>query len=147
AAAALALAAVPGRVPGRVFTGTWIAVSAADLALVAIAWAGYRPGRGYGWAENVAWIPGAGGSYHVAVGAVGLSLPALPAFLFLAVGVSSLREPRRAKAYVCLFLSLQTVCLGLFTALDLILFFVYFDLSIVGMFFVIAGWGHGGQAR
>src|SRR5499426_1094406 len=147
AAAALALAAVPGRVPGRVFTGTWIAVSAADLALVAIAWAGYRPGRGYGWAENVAWIPGAGISYHVGVDGLSLPLTALTAFLFLAVAVYSLRETRRVKAYVCLFLSLQTVCLGLFTALDLILFFIYFDLSIVGMYFVIAGWGHGGQAR
>src|SRR5262249_58938773 len=58
-----------------------------------------------------------------------------------------LRQPRRVKAYVCLFLSLETVCLGLFTALDLILFFVYFDLFIVAMFFVIAGWGHAGQAR
>ena len=147
AAAALVLAAVPGRVPGRVFTGTWIAVSAADLALVAVAWAGYRPGSGYGWAENVAWIPGAGVSYHVGVDGLSLPLTALTAFLFLAVAVYSLRETRRVKAYVCLFLSLQTVCLGLFTALDLILFFVYFDLSIVGMYFVIAGWGHGGQAR
>ena len=147
AAAALALAVVPGRVPGRVFTGTWIAVSAADLALVAVAWARYRPGSGYGWAENVAWIPGAGVSYHVGVDGLSLPLTALTAFLFLAVAVYSLRETRRVKAYVCLFLSLQTVCLGLFTALDLILFFVYFDLSIVGMYFVIAGWGHGGRAR
>src|SRR5215831_2922587 len=138
AAAALALAVVPGRVPGRVFTGTWIAVSAADLALVAVAWARYRPGSGFGWAENVAWIPGAGVSYHVGIDGLSLPLTALTAFLFLAVAVYSLRETRRIKAYVCLFLSLQTVCLGLFTALDLILFFVYFD---------IAGWGHGGQAR
>ena len=79
----------------------------------------------------------------------GLSLPllALTAVLFLAVAVYSLRETRRVKSYVCLFLFLQAVSLGLFTALNLILFFVYFDLSIVGMFFVIAGWGHGQQAR
>jgi len=48
---------------------------------------------------------------------------------------------------VCLFLFLQTVSLGLFAALDLILFFLFFDLSIVGMYFVIAGWGHGERAR
>ncbi len=51
------------------------------------------------------------------------------------------------RALACLFLFLQTVSVGLFVALDLILFFVFFDLSIVGMYFVIAGWGHGERAR
>ena len=37
--------------------------------------------------------------------------------------------------------------LGLFVALDLILFFLFFDLSIVFMYFLIAGWGHGERAR
>src|SRR5262249_52170134 len=147
AAAALLLAAVPGRGPRQVFTGAWIAAGAADLVLVAVAWAGYQPGQGFGGSENVPWIPGAGVSYHVGVDGLSLPLVALTAVLFLAVAVYSLRETRRVKAYVCLFLALETVCLGLFTALDLILFFVYFDLSIVAMFFVIAGWGHAGQAR
>jgi NADH-quinone oxidoreductase subunit M len=48
---------------------------------------------------------------------------------------------------VVLFLGLQTVSLGLFVALDLILFFLFFDLSIVFMYFLIAGWGHGERAR
>ena len=43
--------------------------------------------------------------------------------------------------------SWSPICLGLFVAADLILFFVFFDLSIVGMYFVIAGWGHGERAR
>jgi NADH-quinone oxidoreductase subunit M len=46
-----------------------------------------------------------------------------------------------------LFLGLQTVSLGLFVALDLTLFFLFFDLSIVFMYFLIAGWGHGERAR
>ena len=62
-------------------------------------------------------------------------------------GQFALRETRRLKSYVALFLGLQTVSLGLFVALDLILFFLFFDLSIVGMYFVIAGWGHGDAAR
>jgi NADH-quinone oxidoreductase subunit M len=147
AAAALVLLAVPGRLPGRVFTVTWMAVSATDLALVIGAWAGYRAQRGFGWTEDAAWIPAAGVHYHVGVDGLSLPLVALTAVLFLAVAVYSVRESRRLKAYVCLFMFLQAVCLGLFTALDLILFFVYFDLSIVGMFFLIAGWGHGERAR
>ena len=46
-----------------------------------------------------------------------------------------------------LFLFMQTTCMGVFAAQDLIVFFVFFDLSIVGMYFVIAGWGHGDNRR
>src|SRR5215472_503900 len=150
AAAALALLAVPGRAPRGVFTWAWITVSAADLALVAAAWAGYEPQNprgGFGWTENAAWMPTIGVRYHLGVDGLSLPLLAMTAFLFLAVAVYSLRETRRVKSCTCLFLFLQTVSLGLFAALDLILFFVFFDLSIVGMYFVIAGWGHGERAR
>ena len=132
AAAALALLAVPGRTPRAVFVWAWIGVSAADLALVAAAWAGYDPRGGFGWTEDVPWIPTAGVRYHVGVDGLSLPLIAMTAVLFLAVAAWSLRETRRVKSYVCLFLFLQTVSLGLFAALDLILFFVFFDLSIVG---------------
>jgi NADH-quinone oxidoreductase subunit M len=146
--AAVVLLAVPDRAPRAVFGAVWVAVCAADLALVAAAWVvGHRPAGGFAWTEDAAWIPSAGIAYHVGVDGLSLPLVALTAVLFLAVAVYGLRETRRVKSYVCLFLFLQTVCLGLFTALDLILFFVYFDLSIVGMYFVIAGWGHGDQAR
>lgn len=147
AAAALVLLTMPRRVPRAAFTWSWIGVSAADLALVAAAWAGYAPAGGFGWTENVPWIPTVGVRYHIGVDGLSLPLLAMTAFLFLAVAVYSLRETGRVKAYVCLFLFLQTVSLGLFAALDLIVFFVFFDLSIVGMYFVIAGWGHGERAR
>jgi NADH-quinone oxidoreductase subunit M len=147
ALAAAALLAVPAGAPRAVFGGAWIAVSTADLALVIAAWAGYHPRGGFAWTEDVAWIPGAGVGYHVGVDGLSLPLLALTAVLFGAVAVYSLRQARRVKAYTCLFLFLDTVCLGLFTALNLILFFVYFDLSIVAMYFVIAGWGHGERAR
>src|SRR6266516_3225798 len=147
ALAAAGLLAVPTRAPRAVFLWAWVGVSAADLALVVAAWAGYRPHGGFGWTEVARWIPSAGVGYHVGVDGLSLPLLAMTAVLFLAVAVYSLRETRRPKSYVCLFLFLQAVCLGLFTALNLILFFVYFDLSIVGMYFVIAGWGHGERAR
>jgi NADH-quinone oxidoreductase subunit M len=144
---AAVLLAVPAGAPRAVFGGAWIAVAAADLALVIAAWASYHPRGGFAWTEDVGWIPGAGVGYHVGVDGLSLPLLAMTAVLFGAVAVYSLRQTRRVKAYTCLFLFLDTVCLGLFTALDLILFFVYFDLSIVAMYFVIAGWGHGERAR
>lgn len=147
AVVAVVLALVPRAAPPRVFVGAWIAVSALDLALVVAAWVGFDPGGGMQYEENARWIPTAGIGYHVGVDGLSLPLVALTAVLFLACAVYALRETRRVKAYVILFLGLQTVSLGLFVALDLILFFLFFDLSIVGMYFVVAGWGHGDRAR
>ncbi|MFG7943113.1 complex I subunit 4 family protein [Streptomyces cacaoi] len=141
------LLALPGPLPARWCTWTWVATAAVDLALVAVLWAGFEPGGGMQAEQRMRWIPGAGVGYHVGVDGLSLPLLALTCLLFLAAAGYSLRGTRATRAYVCLFLFLQTVCLGVFVALDLILFFVFFDLSIVGMYFVIAGWGHGERAR
>ncbi len=144
---AVVLLAVPATAPRRVFTGAWIGVSALDVVLVGVVWAGLAPGGGFSWQQQVPWIPSAGVSYHVGVDGLSLPLLALTAVLFGACAVFAWRETRRVKAYVTVFLALQTVCLGLFVALDLILFFLFFDLSIVAMYVLIAGWGHGEKAR
>jgi NADH-quinone oxidoreductase subunit M len=146
-AVAVVLLPVPARAPRRLFVWSWILTAAVDLALVIVAWLRFRPSGGMQFTERVPWIPQAGISYHVGVDGLSLPLVAMSAVLFLAVAIYSLSETRRPKAYVILFLFLQTVCLGLFVAQDLILFFLFFDLSIVGMFFVIAGWGHGPARR
>ncbi|MER7052518.1 MULTISPECIES: NADH-quinone oxidoreductase subunit M [unclassified Streptomyces] len=138
---------LPRTLPDRTYVGIWIATAAAELALVIGLWAGFDAGGGMRYEQRARWIPGAGVGYHVGVDGLSLPLVALTCLLFLAVAVHSLGERRRVRSYVCLFLFLQTVAIGLFVALDLILFFVFFDLSIVGMFFVIAGWGHGERAR
>ncbi|MFI6924338.1 NuoM family protein [Nonomuraea spiralis] len=138
---AAALLAVP-RLPAR---WIWTAASAADLALVVIMWVRYDGGIGH--EERLRWIPSLGAGYHVGVDGLSLPLIALTAVLFLACAVYSLNQPERPRTYAALFLFLQTVSTGLFAALDLLLFFVFFDLSIVGMYFVIVGWGHGDRAR
>lgn len=144
------LMALP-RLPGRAIAWTWVAVTAVDFALTAALWIGYVGGpdttRGMAYETSVRWIPSVGSGYHIGVDGLSLPLVAMTSLLFLAGAVYSLRERRRIRAYVVLFLFLQTVSLGLFVSLDLILFFVFFDLSIVGMYFVIAGWGHGQAAR
>ncbi|MFI0862724.1 NuoM family protein [Streptomyces smyrnaeus] len=141
------LALLPRTVGDRACVLVWIGTAAADLALVVALWAGFDPHGGMQYEQRVHWMPGAGVSYHVGVDGLSLPLVAMVCVLFLAVAVYSLRETRRVRAAACLFLFLQTVSVGLFVALDLILFFVFFDLSIVGMYFVIAGWGHGERAR
>ncbi|MEU5719053.1 NADH-quinone oxidoreductase subunit M [Streptomyces sp. NPDC020403] len=143
----VALMLSAGRFPERAYLWVWITTTAVELALVVVLWAEFDSQGGMQYEQRVRWIPGAGVGYHVGVDGLSLPLTALTCVLFLAVAVYSLRGTSRVRPYVCLFLFLQTASLGLFVALDLILFFVFFDLSIVGMFFVIAGWGHGERAR
>ncbi|MGY5883600.1 complex I subunit 4 family protein [Modestobacter lacusdianchii] len=145
-AAAAVLAVVP--VPDRVARWAWIAATLADLALVVWLCAAYESpaGSGLAFEQQVRWIPTVDSSYHVGVDGLSLPLLALTAVVFAACAVYGLREQHRPRALAALFLALQTTCLGLFAAQDLILFFVFFDLSIVGMYAAIAGWGTGRNA-
>jgi NADH-quinone oxidoreductase subunit M len=145
AAAVLAVA----RVPNAVARWSWLAVTVVELALVGAVLAGYRtpPDGGLAYAERVRWIPSVNSSYHVGVDGLSLPLLALTVVVFAACAVYALREERRPRIQAALFCFLEFTCLGLFVAQDLILFFVFFDLSIAGMYFAIAGWGHGNAAR
>ncbi|PSL07058.1 NADH dehydrogenase subunit M [Haloactinopolyspora alba] len=143
-------------VPERVASWAWVVTSAVDLALVGWMWWRFDPAvdasapgvaGGVDFDAKVRWIPSVDASYHVGVDGISLPLIAMSGVLFLACAVWSLRERHRPRTYAALFLFLQTACLGTFAALDLILFFVFFDLTIVAMYFVIAGWGHGDRRR
>ncbi len=147
--AAAAVLAAATQLPDRVARWAWLGVTAVELVLVVLAWAAYStpaPGA-LALEEQVQWIPGIGSSYHVGVDGLSLPLVALTNVVFAACAVYALREQNRPRVQAALFCFLQSVSLGLFVSADLILFFLFFDLSIVGMYFVIAGWGHGNAAR
>ncbi|MFF0522601.1 NuoM family protein [Actinomadura nitritigenes] len=139
----LAAGLVLPAVPRRAVPWVWIAVTLADLALVAGMWAAHGTGPGIAYETDVRWIPSVRAGYHVGLDGLSFPLVTLTAVLFAACAVYSVRQTHRVRAFAILFLFLETVCLGLFAALDLLLFFVFFDLSIVGMYFVILLWGHG----
>lgn len=147
-AAAVGVLVLPGDWDAAARWG-WVVITAADLVLAVLMWARYEtPGpNGLAFEERARWIPGVNSSYHVGVDGLSLPLVVMAAVIFLACAVFGLRGRDRSRAQVALFLFLQTVSLGLFVAADLIVFFVFFDLSIVAMYFVIAGWGHGDAGR
>jgi NADH-quinone oxidoreductase subunit M len=137
------------RVPDAVARWFWLAVALADLLLltvVTVAAGAVGPGQ-LAFEERLNWMPGVGTSYHLGVDGLSLPLLLLTDVIFAACAVWALREGQRPRQLAALFLFLQTTCLGVFAAQDLLLFFVFFDLSIVGMYFVIAGWGHGNARR
>lgn len=126
-----------------------IAIVSAALTLVgALAmWLQGVSGEGFSQVEELEWMPAIGAAYRVGVDGISLPLVLLSAVLFLValIYASSLRD--RPRAYVALILLLETTAIGTFTALDGILFYVFFEVSLVAMYFMIAGWGHEDRQR
>jgi NADH-quinone oxidoreductase subunit M len=96
--------------------------------------------------EKAAWIPSIGASYHLGIDGMGLLLVMLTTLIGVIAILSSWNAINdRVKEYYAFFLLLQTAMLGVFMALDLLLFFVFWETVLVPMYFIIAIWG--GQRR
>ena len=126
-----------------------IAIITAALTLIGALsmWFQGASGAGFSQVEELQWIPAIGAAYRVGVDGISLPLVLLSAVLFLVAVIyaSSLRE--RPRAYIALVLLLETASIGTFTALDGILFYVFFEVSLVSMYFMIAGWGYEERQR
>ncbi len=113
------------------------------LLLIIILWIGYDPsGEPLQWRNTADWIPGIGASYDVAVDGISLTLIALTGLLFCLVTVYVLPHYIRPKAHAFLFLLMETGLLGLFSTQDLLLFYLFFEVGLVPMYFIIGIWGH-----
>ncbi len=124
-----------------------MAVSALPLLVMVVAWARFDGSDGFQLVESVPWIPTLGVGYKVGVDGVSLPLAAMSALLFVVSMAYPVDLRGRARQYFAAFLFLEGISLGVFLALDLFLFYVFFDLSLVGMYFLIAVWGHGDSQR
>ncbi len=91
--------------------------------------------------ERVPWIPSFGATYYLGVDGLSLPLVILTTLLTLLCVVYSWRVDARPKEYMILFLILETGLLGVFLALDFVLFYVFWETSLVPMFFIIGIWG------
>ena len=133
-------------VPGdrvRLMRGLAVLGSGATLVLVAILWAAFDPALpGLQHRTSLPWIPAIGASYDVAVDGLSLPLLAVTALLFLLVTIYTLRQRDRARGHAFLFLLMETGLLGVFSAQDLLLFYLFFEVALVPMYFVIGAFGH-----
>ncbi len=101
----------------------------------------YKIGGGMQFVEQHSWIPTLGITYHVGVDGLSLPLVALTALLSVLSIVYSWRIEVRLKEYLFLFLLLETGMLGVFAALDFFLFYIFWEITLVPMYFLIAIWG------
>ncbi|MGE0470756.1 MAG: NADH-quinone oxidoreductase, membrane subunit M [Candidatus Nitrospira kreftii] len=96
--------------------------------------------------ERVPWIPALGISYHLAVDGISVLFVGLTAFLTVLVVVYSWDTIRhQVKLYMMCLLALETTTMGVFVSLDLILFFVFWELMLIPSYFLIKLWGGGAE--
>ena len=93
--------------------------------------------------EKVLWIPPLNANYHVGVDGISLPMVVLTAFLGLVCVLISWKEHVRVREYFAWLLLLEASILGVFASLDLLLFFLFWELELVPMYFIISVWGAG----
>src|SRR5512134_3329934 len=142
---ALVIALVPReqdravRALGIVFTGAAMVVAIA----LAIDF-DYGAGSGLQFELDTRWIPAIDARYHVGIDGISLPLYVLTFVLSFLCAIYTWRfvpKPGKTKAFIGLMLLLETGMAGTFIAFDLILFFVFWELVLVPMYFLIGIWG------
>ena len=103
----------------------------------------FQTGRaGYQFVESERWMGSIGVKYVVGVDGISLFMIVLTALLFPIGLLASAKLTVRVKAFTAWMLLLESALLGVFLSLDLIVFFVFFEIVLVPMYFIILGWGH-----
>ncbi|MBI4409169.1 MAG: NADH-quinone oxidoreductase subunit M [Gemmatimonadetes bacterium] len=119
----------------------WIALL--EFVVSVPLWFSFNTASGsFQFAGQADWIPAWGVHYAVGIDGIGLLLVLLTTFLAPLTILGSFRYiDRREKAFYAMMLLLQTGILGVFVALDLFLFFVFWEVMLVPMYFIIGVWG------
>jgi NADH-quinone oxidoreductase subunit M len=137
----LVLLFIPGRRERAIKIWANVASLAGFLVCLPLVLA-FDRSRDFQFVERVSWVPSLGASYHLGIDGYGLLLVVLTGLLgFLSILASWSAIEHRLKEYYACFLILQVGMLGVFMALDFLLFFVFWELVLVPMYFIIGIWG------
>jgi NADH-quinone oxidoreductase subunit M len=96
---------------------------------------------GFQLVERAAWVRSLNFNYILGVDGISLVMVLMTAFLMPAAILASWRIDRQVKYFMVAFLVLETAMLGSFLALDLLLFFLFFEALLFPMYLIIGGWG------
>ncbi|MFQ5515812.1 MAG: NuoM family protein [Myxococcota bacterium] len=131
------------RLSEAAWRGYAFAVSLAGFALAVEAWRRFDPAVGQmQLIERAAWIPEYGIHFLVGVDGISLLLVVLTGFLLPVILLASWKDiGTRVKQYVFFMMALQTGMLGAFLALNLFLFYVFWEVMLIPMYFLIGIWG------
>jgi NADH-quinone oxidoreductase subunit M len=138
---ALALLLIPARRNSALFSA---ALGASLLTFLVFLWVLYRFDPNLGemqLVERLPWIPAYGIEYLIGVDGLSLFLLTLTALLVPIAILASWTIQKRVKEYLFFMLLLETGMLGALVALDLFLFYVFWEVMLVPMYFLIGVWG------
>ena len=96
---------------------------------------------GFQFQEQAIWYAPINSSYHVGVDGISLTMVLLTTLLTPLAILASFNISDRVKSYMILFLLLETGLLGVFLSLDLLVFFLFWEIGLVPMYFLINQWG------
>src|SRR5690606_10354370 len=129
---------------GRVSRGIafWTSVLVFFLSLGLVAQFDPASTSAFQFETNVPWFESAGIGYHVGVDGVSLLLILLTTFI-MPIVIASARTTieHRQKEFAVAALVLETAMIGAFIALDMVLFYVFWELMLIPMFLIIGVWG------
>src|SRR2546423_9152800 len=146
AAGALLAMCVPRRRP-EVARAVGYVTSAAVFSMALFLLTQFDTGStksGYQLYESHSWIGTLGIRWTLGVDGISLFMVALSALL-IPIGLLASARIEKPKSFTVWMLLLESTMIGVFLALDAILFFVFFEFVLVPMYFLIAGWGHGNR--
>jgi NADH-quinone oxidoreductase subunit M len=127
-------------------TAKWMALVASVATLVAavVLFLRYDPGaasEGMQFVVAREWIPAIGANLAFGIDGISLVLIVLTAFITPLIVLSSWHHTDRIKGYLGAFLVLEGAVIGVFAATDLLLFYAFFEITLVPMYLIIGMWG------
>ncbi len=118
-----------------------VAVATIEFALSLWLWFSFDSGvSGMQFMEQLPLVPSFGINYILGVDGISLFIIILAAF-FTMIGIASLTDTKNVKNMIITLLFLQMTMVGVFVALDAIVFYVFWELSLVPMLYIIGAWG------
>ena len=121
------------------FVAMWTTIITFVLSL--LIWINFDAGSAeFQFVEKAEWLGGAI-NYHMGVDGISMLFVILTTFLMPGCILASWRIENRVKEYMIAFLVLETLMIGVFCALDLVLFYLFFEGGLIPMFLIIGVWG------
>ncbi len=138
---ALVVAFLPGKEKKLI---RWVALIASFIPFILslVMWFQFDSAQeGFQFEQQVTWFEAINSSFHLGVDGVSLTMVLLTTLLTPLCILASFGIEDRVKGFMALFLMLETGMLGVFLSLDLLLFFVFWEIGLVPMYFLINQWG------
>lgn len=129
------------------FACRWLALLTTSSVVVLTVWlfVGLPAESGWLLREDYTWIPTFGIRYSLSLDGISLLLVTLTAVLQVAAVLISWKQKEHPALFYALVLLLETGIIGVFLATDMILFYVFWELMLIPMLFLIGVWGHGNR--